>query len=303
VSSQTEITLQQVRYAALQAEIEQFGVKHPQYTPLYRALDAISQAALAHAKATNVSSDDFKYQLLEPGFEVIQLLRLATEPDNIADKERVNLWQHKADIFGMVVQKKTPAIWRSDVEAATGRYLALPYREQSIDRLFVDVLIAMETCSFCDEMLNETSDTILNMPPRSPLKRKHPFGIYVKGMFWNLMTMAAIDGGMIAMYNYGIIGAGWAAGISLTLSALIILSCVLMTVALPFRWKADSKDRSKVRMLMSEMVHCYNELSSDGPISARRLLERLKEADQKGVAWPAPLYALLDDVMTGTGRL
>jgi hypothetical protein len=51
------------------------------------------------------------------------------------------------------------------------------------------------------------------------------------------------------------------------------------------------------------MLYCYGELNSNGPISARRLLERLKSASEKGVVWPAPLYALIDDVMARTGRL
>jgi hypothetical protein len=44
-------------------------------------------------------------------------------------------------------------------------------------------------------------------------------------------------------------------------------------------------------------------LNHTGPVSARRLLERVKVAADKGVVWPRPLYALLDDVMARTGRI
>jgi hypothetical protein len=51
------------------------------------------------------------------------------------------------------------------------------------------------------------------------------------------------------------------------------------------------------------MATIYNELRSDGPISAEYIRDRAKQATDEGVVWPAPLFALLDDTVRRTGRL
>jgi hypothetical protein len=84
---------------------------------------------------------------------------------------------------------------------------------------------------------------------------------------------------------------------------LYLLGLALTTLFLPFVWRRHAKNVKRVKSLMTEMLGCYSELLSDGPVSARHLLEQLRVAADKGVAWPAPLYALLDDIMVRTRRL
>ena len=95
----------------------------------------------------------------------------------------------------------------------------------------------------------------------------------------------------------------WAWGGYITCAVLYLLGLALTTALLPLVWRRHAKNVKRVKSLMTEMLGCYSELVSDGPVSARRVLKQLKVAADKGVAWPAPLYALLDDVMVRTGRL
>lgn len=297
-----EQMLEQVREKVLDTVIDQFGATDARYSTLYRALDAITQAALAHGKAIGATAWDFEYRILTPGIDMIETLRIGVQADKTPDAEIVNLWHHRTELFDLVRARKTPAMYRSTIEAATGRYLALPYREQSIDRLLADVLVALEAAQFADQMLNEIVHPALG-EPTSPILRKHPFRVYLKGLSVNLGTMLAIVAGMVGLGVYGIVGQGWVLGISLGVIIIIGLLVVLMTVTLPMRWRKHAAARDKVVMLMQEMQRTYAELESSGPISARRLLERLRDSDAKGVTWPAPLYALLDDVIAGSGRL
>lgn len=297
-----ERTLEQVREKVLDTVIDQFGATGARYSTLYRALDAITQAALAHGKAVNANAWEFENRILNPGIDMIETLRIGVQADKTPDAEMVNLWHHRKDLFDLVRSRKTPAMYRSTIEAATGRYLALPYREQSIDRLLADVLVALETAQFADQMLNEMLIPELG-EPASPVLRKHPFRVYLKNLSINLGTTLAIVAAMVALGIYGIVGQGWVLGISLGAIVLVGLLVVLMTVTLPMRWRKHAAARDKVVMMMQEMQRTYAELDSFGPISARRLLERLRESDAKGVSWPAPLYALLDDVIAGSGRL
>lgn len=53
---------------------------------------------------------------------------------------------------------------------------------------------------------------------------------------------------------------------------------------------------------MDAMLGLYAEMNSDGPISAKHIRETAQKAADKGVVWPGPLFALLDDVVARTGR-
>jgi hypothetical protein len=58
----------------------------------------------------------------------------------------------------------------------------------------------------------------------------------------------------------------------------------------------------KVRNLLAIMDTLYYEQRSDGPISAYYTRERANDARKQGVIWPAPLFAVLDDIISRTGR-
>ncbi len=60
--------------------------------------------------------------------------------------------------------------------------------------------------------------------------------------------------------------------------------------------------RRRVRKLLVTMSTLYNELKSDGPISAQYARERAGDAAKQGVVQPAPLFALLDDIISRSGR-
>jgi hypothetical protein len=93
--------------------------------------------------------------------------------------------------------------------------------------------------------------------------------------------------------------AGWTTGICV---ALFLLLSAISTFALPFSWHTQIKARQKVRDLLLAMNTIYDELRSDGPISAQHIRGRANSAAQIGVVWPAPLFAMLDDIIARTGR-
>jgi hypothetical protein len=65
-------------------------------------------------------------------------------------------------------------------------------------------------------------------------------------------------------------------------AALYGLGFILSTVRLP-AWRAHEEEVKLVTSLMEDMLRCYSELESDGPISARHILELLRATTNKGV--------------------
>jgi len=66
------------------------------------------------------------------------------------------------------------------------------------------------------------------------------------------------------------------------------------------RWLPKPK---RQRDLLNAMRYTYGELAGSGPISTRRLREVATRSADSGVAWPAPLFLILDDNITRTGRI
>jgi hypothetical protein len=299
---------EQIRQAWLDGEIGQWfedrDPRHGSHSEYRRALDAISLAALKHAEATNAppSGGEGSFEsLLEHGFSVVQNLRWAVQPFEQPEneKKKLKLWSHRIQPLYEVKSEKTPDLNRPQIESAVGQYLALPYRAEHIDRLFADVLIALEFYQFSDEMINEQVIVV----PVSPLKQAHPLVDYLRYAFTGFLIWAIFGGVVFVLHWFGVLSDGWAWGGYITCAVLYLLGLALMTAFLPFVWREQAKNVKWVKSLIAEMLRCYSALASDGPVSARHLLEQLRVAADKGVVWPAPLYALLDDVMTRTGRL
>ena len=273
------------------------------YTEFGRALEAISTAALAYAEANGLSNDDLG-KLLEGGFDIIRCIRYATQPYDQPNEEakKLKVWSHRWQPIYEVTNKTAPQLNRMDLEGLVGQYLQLPFRCEHIDRILTDALLALELYQFSDEMINEIVVPELG-PPRSPLKQTHPLRGYLKGNFQTAAFLFIVGLGVYGLHRIHLLNDGWEAGGFVVIGLLLIFCVGVSTLALPLAWGQHAKAVRNIRMLMGEMVQTYNELRTDGPVSVRHLLERMKMATEKGVSWPGPLYALLDDVMARTGRV
>jgi hypothetical protein len=280
---------EQIRKSRLDAQIGQWfedrDPKHGRSSEYARALNAISRAALEHARASDAPLSGGKNsfeELLEGGFDAVpDRLRRGLQPHDQPDDEKreLKLWSHRHAPVYDTKRNKTPSFQRSEIESAVGDYLALPYRDTQIDRLIADILIAMELYGFSDETSHSDYDTLM---------------FILSGQKWKvqLTELLLLVGLVFLLQRLNLISDRWA-GLG------YIMAVVLSQIGFLARWRK----RAAANALIKEMLYCYAELNSDGPISARRLRERLEAAAEKGVVWPAPLYALIDDVLTRTGRL
>ncbi|OKO87565.1 hypothetical protein AC629_13555 [Bradyrhizobium sp. NAS80.1] len=255
------------------------------------------QAALEYALANNIEPHHFEDDVLRDGLSIVGALRYAfiNDPSNRSP----NFLDHGNPI-DLIKADKVPRIDRMSLECVVGDYLALPYRSQAMDRVLVRGLIAAETYAFGDEMLNEKTFGLF--PARSPMKQTHVLLGYLRGQF----TSGIVFGG-IAVLGFGLSSgtiisegaAAWIAGICLSLFLFFVATS---TLALPYLWFNQAKARRRVRDLLATMTTLYNEQRSDGPISAYYVRERANDASRQGVVWPAPLFAILDDIISRTGR-
>ena len=183
---------------------------------------------------------------------------------------------------------------RSIIEQLAADYLDLPFRIPSFERILVDVLVALEVFAFGKEMYTRVPAYLRWLPVMSPLQQKHVLRSYVGGRVLDCLVLLwpAYLADKYLPHWIGTTPAAWVAGV---LFALFCLSFGLSTLWLPFGWWNQRKARGNVREMMKGMIDAYAELGSGGPVSTRRVLEVVTKAADKGVVWPGPLFAVLDD--------
>jgi hypothetical protein len=273
------------------------------------ALDALSSAAVQYVQANNAapSQSDFITEI-EAGFNVVTGLRSRMQYCLPEEKRKeLKLWSHRDPLYDAKTGNVFDNSYDLDGERAVKEYLDLPYRAPEIDRLFADMLIGTEIYRYAKQMIYPDSVTrcIPGWRSFSPLWQPHPLSVYLNTMFNRLVLVCALGGALFYLQYYHQVNKTVTETFIdyAPLVILFLISWAQKTAALVSRWGAYKRSTEYIRSIVREMIACYIELDSTGPVSARHLRGRLMAAEEKGVVWPAPLHALLDDVTARTGRL
>lgn len=268
----------------------------------------VAEAALQCCAATG--QDLYQYSdLAGEGIGIINSLEYALIENKRFDfsedakhESNWNFWKHDDHPHLRIRQRKYPYMDRHSIEEAATNYLALAYRAPRLERTIVDLLIALELYAYCKEMLEKPPMGLRWLNTYSPLMQKHVLRSYIGGWVSSgliLLGPAYLAGGF-GPHLIGETAAMWVAGIFVV---LFLLDRGFSTVMLPFAWRAQYKARKQTRELMNAMARTYGELSGDGEISTKRLREVAAKAADQGVAWPKPLFLMLDDNIARKGRI
>jgi hypothetical protein len=229
------------------------ALKLQQGWSLMRALvDDVTTAAMTHALQARKSLDEFK-SLAFAGVAVVDSLQYGLQKKPWDDKSDLrkqwNFWQHEREHpVTLIKAKKQPYINRSSVESAAAEYLNLPYRSARLERLLVDVLVALELYAFSDEMLTPPDRYLRWIPTRSPLHQKHVARGYIIGQL--LSAVILLGGAWLA------VNAAWNATATV-LFVLFLADLVLATIGLRFAWRKQSKSRGEVWKCIKAMTDTY----------------------------------------------
>jgi hypothetical protein len=275
---------------------------HGQFSAL---LHDATNAAADYAAINGIEVETFENGLCSDAIELVDTLsyvfdrsdQLWSDEKNLEaseNGERQNIWEHATDPIYQIKTNDTPHISRNELEYASTEYLNFPWRCQALDRLFVDSLVAFEFYAYGVKVMHEKTYGLF--PPSSPLKERHVFLDYLVWVIGLAIVNSAVIGGAIWS---GIQWTGWPALVVFVISAIIF---IWISARLPFSWRNQIRARKNVIELIVDMSHVYTELDSDGLISAKRIYGLLENSAAKGVVWPSPLFAILDDVITRDGR-
>jgi hypothetical protein len=211
-------------------------------------------------------------------------------------RKQLNFWKHVNDATERIRKKNFPDLHRAAVERAAAAYLQAPIRAQQVDRLLVDLLVAVEYFAYA-QYVTYSLWWMMSAP-------RHPLVAYVLGQAKSGLFFSGIIGLALWMSSSGRMSEAVTFWTVLACLALFAIFLVIATIALPFAWRAHAQGKSRAtpRQLLSLMAILYQDLKSDGAISALHIREKANKTDEQGVGWPPTLFALLDDIASRTGR-
>jgi hypothetical protein len=265
-----------------------------------RLIKAVTDAAADHAASTAADPEDSNYsELAQDGCSVVRELRSGLGCFEKEGDARLLVWRHQDSAAQLIAKDQSPPMARYEIESAAQAYLDLPYRVPEIDRLLVDVLVALELFAYGDEA---TGNKMMSGGGPSPLKLK-PVRGFIFGHGLNLVLALILGAAFWGVSLTGLFPESWLPAVWGILLVLWLGLLAIGVISFPRFWLAATKARKQALALLTAMNGVYAELSSSGPISTRHIERRTRAASNEGVIWPAPLFVLLDDINGRGGRM
>jgi hypothetical protein len=275
-------------------------------TLLHTLLTELAAASERYAMLKGVSDDSFDEAVLAPAFDVVAGVRSGLSDYSSRSKriDHYDFWKHHVDPIALVEAKQHPYMDRQTIEDTVGDYLRQPVRGEVLDRLLVDLLIALEVYAFGHEMLN---GPVVVWPSVG-----NPGGVYPPPLntsfWWERLRVFFRFTGSYAAFSGLVLGVCWLSDYSiplasLTLGAIYVLIASANAITSPFHYRKFRKTQVGIRDTIGASVHVYSLLGGHSVASATRIRDAVVDAARKGIVWPTSLYALLDNSIARRGLL
>lgn len=276
----------------------------PRYSDVERLINGATRDAAEQAVAAGVFPseptgrwdtapfDRYLHDAVEP----IQTLYWTFPRDGEAHNGR--LWSHRSSFLQDVKGNRIPEFQRYEIEQIVGGYINGTFKTQTVDRLMVDLLVALEFSQYAQTTVNAP-----HVPFLAPnvLKR----GVIFEWFFGRIIAAIIGYGGYLVFWGLDKIGLfpnNWLWIVGLILTCLWLLDAAWGTIVLPKAWMATRKAKQTILGLLNHMSLTYAALASDGPISAQHVTGLVNRGTEAGVVWPGPLHVLLEDITARGGR-
>ncbi|MFN3930865.1 MAG: hypothetical protein ACK4JY_03865 [Brevundimonas sp.] len=276
----------------------------PRYSDIERLYDGATRDAAEQAVAAGVFPSEPTDRWKTPPFD--DYLHKAVEPINnlywAFDREGARhngeLWRHHPSLLQDVKGGRIPEFSRYEIEGIAGEYVKSGLKTATVDRLMVDLLVALEFAQYAQTTVNAPHVPFL---AQNVLKR----GVIFEWFFGRII--AAVIAYVILAAFWGLSRVGlfpdsWVSGVGLIVTCLWLLDAAWGTIMLPKVWMATRKAQQTIGALLNHMSLTYAALASDGPISAQHVTGLVNRATEAGVVWPGPLHVLLEDITARGGR-
>ena len=280
-------------------------------TRKYKLMNEMFCEASIYAGNTNLEANELAqlssqihwfFSELDSAFQPDERFDHANDPEALADfYERTwKMWQHQKVDFYKIRKDEVTYFDRESLVEGVVNYLALPIRNQNIERMLVDALMAAEIVAYADQMLNFSSkNKHLSV---SPFAQSHPLWSYIKDQAVAFVITAGIPWLMLftAIELFDLKG-NWPFFLGYGFFGLWVLLSLIGLSSLPGFWSVVTLQKRNASELLQTLDNVYNEIGAGRILSARHIRERLYSTADQGVVWPAEVFPLLDDIIDRGG--
>lgn len=228
------------------------------------AIDQIKDAARTEAlcqKGERDWSDEYlanRYlALVSSGLHVLQEFAIATRGSLQEETKYYEAWNHQSvSTFSSMKLKPKLNLDRTGIEYAATEYLKLPFRSQSLDRMLVDALIAVEIWAWLQRIagLKYANLFILGL------------GIVGLALGWSFLPTP------------------WQTGLLWVLIGIFVLVLVFQVPPV-----------GRTKRTTDAMLSAYQTLGGSLS-SVKVIQHAVSAAWENGVGWPPTLFVLLEDI-------
>lgn len=275
---------------------ERFSKDDIGYRQLYRLIDALCEACRSYCAANKVDDEWDVEEIFNNAYDPLLSLYYTLTSGTSPTGDEYTFWHHQAAPLQQIKDKKAAQLDRDGIEQAAAEYLRQPVRVAEFDRLFLDILTALEFFGFGEEMLRDSKLLEVGGVEPGLLVRSHILWRFLKMFGTEFLFIGLLAAGALALGYYEVLGPMWSIGIAGVLLLYFTVMFLRGLIRLPAIWRAESKQKERALKLIEHMIEMYQMLASSGAISSRYFVERLKAAGEDGVVWPTSLIALAEDV-------
>jgi hypothetical protein len=154
-----------------------------------------------------------------------------------------------------IKQNKVPYISRQELECAVGVYSDLPFRCAHVDRLLVDLLVALEIYQYDNEIYNQIYIKGLN--EKTIVQVGHPIKNYLRGILeYGGISAAGVAVASTLDYVHMIPGE-WNRGVEIIACIYFFSSLTIATLAMFYVVPRHNKRYKEATDLMGSMIRVY----------------------------------------------
>lgn len=197
-------------------------------------------------------------------------------------------------IIHLARNEELPRVDLDGLESAVSSYLGSDIRLPGIDRLLLVALVETETLGFFRHV---SEKDILNGRDAFSIAMGQsalPTFLLWRAVSLFLAVVVALPAFLLGDSGFLPV---WLAITLIVIAFLFFTLDTLVAIVGAIAGAPKRRDaRAKLSRRFEEMLAVLREVSSHGPLSVKRVRQRLSEAETKGVVWPSSIWSILADL-------
>ena len=253
-----------------------------------------SSEAWEEIECANKIADDLIYPAMTVFLFNAEKLSTMT-PQDITTAMSITSGTDHRDLLRLATQGEKLQIDRPSFEEAVGGYLQSDYRIPVVDRIIITALLDAEITGYFHHLM--AKDIFTKISPFDDFGRgRHPFFMWVRGQSRALVFYAFCIALAVGVRVFDVVSPNTATFIILGVVGVAILWFFVTLIALFIYIPAWRKLCPQFIDLPDKMRQIYSELHSSGPVSVKRIRDKVQNLEEIGAVWPSALWAMLDDI-------